>query len=136
MAKEIKVKYLGKDDRLYRFEDLQTEEVYEVGIWHEKTFISELQKDVAAYISVDEGKNGLWWCNDYRVHNAQDPVPTSKPTSKPSNRVPMNGARMGMIVNNAVQIELHDAKIENRKVNLKNIDGNIIALDPVVKKNE
>lgn len=129
------IEILEKEGKVHKFsmEEVDTGALVELKVFENKQFINELVVGEIGYGLVNEN-----WINSWDKFNAQDPVPTSPPTPKPTQttKTAPNGARTGMLVNNAIQVELHNAKIENRLVNLKNVDGVIIALDAIVKKNE
>lgn len=131
-GQKTKLKYLGKKGYDFRFEEIDSGEEVVLKIWKDKPFINDLVVNGIGYGLVNEN-----WLNSWDKFDAQEPVQTinsyTEPTPTPAvNKKPMNGAREGMLINNAVQIAIAEFnKNDSKQIDINRVTGVYKALKTI-----
>lgn len=147
MAEKTRIKILkdlGKEGKVYTFEceEVHSGEIIKLKVFENKEFIDNMRVGMIGEALVNEN-----WVNMFEELIIQEPVEEApkqetKEVSKPKviehNKSVKNGARMGMIVNNAVNIAIAEMNknSESKMIDLNRVEGLIIGLDTIITKHE
>lgn len=143
MTTKLKLKQIGNINTPYVFQNIDTGEDLQVNIYRTKPFINDLNIGDIGYGLLGEGKNGQFWLNKWDKFEAQEPTPsindykddTPQEATQEVVKLSSNGARAGMIINNAVNIAIAEMNAQGKtQVDLNRIAGVSRALNTMFRE--
>ena len=140
---KLQLKTIGNINTPYIFQNIDTGEDMQVNIYRTKPFINELNVGDIGYGLIGEEENGTYWLNTWKKFEAQEPVQTindykddtPKEATQEVVSLSSNGARVGMIINNAVSIAIAEMNAQGKtQVDLNRVAGVSRALNTMFKE--
>lgn len=139
---KLQCKEVGTKETPYKFEDVKTGKIYDTNIYFKKPFKDSIKEGDFGDGILGAGKDNTYWLNSWTPTRIQEPVHTLQEYKEETNttnsevvRLSSNGARAGMIINNAVAIAIAEMNAQNKtQVDLNRVAGVSRALNTMFKE--